>query len=308
MGDVIVKSWMIHMNFLKDNKAIRNCIEILTCKQPNSEPIMIAVAYWGKRVEYLISDNRYYKIVCNLSDGGTNPDVISDLMKKENVEIRKLERLHSKVFITEKSAIVGSSNFSQNGLGLDSCIGTIEAAIETSETLEIMNWFDQIWGRSSKITDKDINKARSMFSVCDEKVFENVKPKPEEPINENELFDGEPIKRNKTRMASSRIVNHYCKNESIDISNRTARRVTAHAANLVWVAAGNSVETAISDKSIFKTMDDVFSRMTSKGIKTQDKVLSLLATLKEEKGFSYEIRYWAEQAYIYLERKLLMDK
>ncbi|MBE8233309.1 MAG: hypothetical protein HAW67_06190 [Endozoicomonadaceae bacterium] len=291
------------MKFIGSNKEIRKYIERNTIYQSGNKPILIAVAYWGQGIESVIDDSRKYQIICNLSDGGTNPKVIEALIEKNNIEIKQLERLHAKAFITEKSAIVGSANFSKNGLGLDECEGTIEVALQTDETKPLIDWFNKQWEAARDISNEDIVEAMTMYDVKKENYFKSLPPKPESDLNEYELFEDEISTKNETRMASEKIAQFYYKIESIE-DTRYAVRIPAHAANLIWVASGKTIKTNIIECRVFKHTSEVIERMMKKRMKTEKKVLPLLDILSKEKIFSRELRYWAGIAYIELNKAI----
>ena len=113
-----------------------------------SKKLDVAVAFWGKGAEGFIPDSgKSIRIVCNLRSGGTNPFVIKSLMKCEGIEIRNLDVLHAKLVLGSKAAILGSANFSANGLnfeGDDELKGWQEAGlrVDAPEQLKTMrDWF-----------------------------------------------------------------------------------------------------------------------------------------------------------------------
>jgi hypothetical protein len=100
----------------------------------SSSQIRAAVAYWGAdAMEQLGIEGlagRDVIIICDLMSGACNPDEIERLQKylgRQRVLMR--DNLHAKVWLTEKGAIVGSSNASANGLGFERAElrGSIEA-------------------------------------------------------------------------------------------------------------------------------------------------------------------------------------
>ncbi|TVO94793.1 phospholipase D family protein [Shewanella algae] len=133
--------------FLKSNSEIKKTLERIAIIQDKGQPILIAVAYWGKGADELLYEDRNYKIICNFTDGGTNPATIDCIQRMENVQIRHLERLHAKVVIGSKYTIVGSANFSENGLGYGSATkaGQYEAAVQIDTEDSFSHWFDELW-------------------------------------------------------------------------------------------------------------------------------------------------------------------
>lgn len=124
-----------------------------------------AVAFWGRGSEKIFENNLNGKIriVCNLSMGGTNPEIISKFIQSDNIEVKQLDNLHAKVYVGEREAIVSSSNASINGLGLEGDdIGWIEAGSVIS-TSSGQAFFDKIWKKSRSIGDEDIKAALQKF-------------------------------------------------------------------------------------------------------------------------------------------------
>lgn len=101
--------------FLNSNKEIFLSIDRTTTSQNPGTPILMAIAYWGKGADEKLESSREYRIICNLTDGGTNPATIDIIRKMKNVKLKHLERLHAKVVIGSKYTIVGSANFSEIG-------------------------------------------------------------------------------------------------------------------------------------------------------------------------------------------------
>ena len=129
-----------------------------------SDSVDIAVAFWGKGAEKLFEKiEKPIRILCNLTSGGTNPEPIEKLYK--NIEIRHLNDLHAKVVIGDKSAIVGSANFSTNGLNIEDgeFDGWQEAGFVTDDEVSLAKmsfWFEQQWNRGQVVDGKLLEKAR----------------------------------------------------------------------------------------------------------------------------------------------------
>lgn len=124
-----------------------------------------AVAFWGRGSERLFENNLNGKIriVCNLSMGGTNPEIISRFIQSDNIEVKQLDNLHAKVYVGECEAIVSSSNASINGLGLEGDdIGWIEAGSVIS-TSSGQVFFDNIWEKSRSIEKEELKTALQKF-------------------------------------------------------------------------------------------------------------------------------------------------
>lgn len=132
------------------------------------EEILAAIAFLGSGAELIFSQpdlKKSVKLICNLRSGATNPSVI-DAIQKKGVLIKQNDKLHAKVLFGNKKALVGSANFSSNGLNLEGneeLSGWEEAGLLTSDINQIKsikNWFDTLWENSRKIEDKDIDEAK----------------------------------------------------------------------------------------------------------------------------------------------------
>lgn len=126
-----------------------------------------AVAFWGHGAESIVHprSGQRIKLICNLESGATNPSVIEALRGKKGVLLKQHDRLHAKVVLGSKRALIGSANFSSNGLNLEGAelSGWQEAGFLTSDLVQIGNirkWFDDLWKKSRKITDSDLDKAK----------------------------------------------------------------------------------------------------------------------------------------------------
>ena len=111
------------------------------------------------------------RIICNLLTGGTNPQAISTLLARRNFEIRHSSILHAKVLLCADRAIVGSANFSANGLHYEGeeLGGWDEAGIETrdpSSLSSIADWFETLWRSSSILSRSDLALAEARWSVA----------------------------------------------------------------------------------------------------------------------------------------------
>lgn len=134
-----------------------------------SRTARLAVAFWGLGAarNLGISERRdCVEIICNLSQGGTNPDEIRSLMGLPQVgcdRILQNDRLHAKVYLFDDLAIVGSSNASTNGLRLEGneLKGWLEAnaVITDADGLAfIRTMFDERF-RGRPITETDLLNA-----------------------------------------------------------------------------------------------------------------------------------------------------
>lgn len=131
----------------------------------SSERVDVAVAFWGEGSDALLAlpGNKPVRVVCNLSSGGTNPEPIAQLLR-QGVNVRQLDDLHAKVVLGTDAALVGSANFSTNGLQLEGpeVAGWSEAGLMTTtgaDLREIAQWFDAEWARACPIEVHDLKRA-----------------------------------------------------------------------------------------------------------------------------------------------------
>jgi hypothetical protein len=124
-----------------------------------------AVAFWGKGAEdkLHLKGKGDYRVICNLSAGGTNPEVIEKLNR---VNIRQCDTLHAKVYIGSNAAIVTSANASINGIGLEGKEQEkwIEAGLLVKSSPELTDWFDKLWEKSRPISDEDLERAKKLWA------------------------------------------------------------------------------------------------------------------------------------------------
>ena len=127
----------------------------------------VAVAFWGTGAETRFPGKnlKNFKIICNLAQGGTNPQVIETLLGR-GAQVRQCDTLHAKVYIGQESAIVASANNSINGLGLQGVeqANWLEAGVKIGASAP-GEWFNTLWDSSSvrPITPADLEAAKKVF-------------------------------------------------------------------------------------------------------------------------------------------------
>lgn len=131
--------------------------------------LAVAVAFWGENAEELFSDwnGKSLRILCNLRTGGTNPSAIEALMNRKNIEVRFLDTLHAKLIVGQEEVIIGSANFSTDGLNHEYdevTSGWHEAGLISAQRPTIrraLEWFDRRWSTAHKIKDVDLREAKA---------------------------------------------------------------------------------------------------------------------------------------------------
>nr|WP_274522953.1 phospholipase D family protein [Ectothiorhodospira haloalkaliphila] len=238
------------------------------------------------------------KIICNLNSGGTNPYVIQKLRSRANVEVRHSDRLHSKITITDQAAVVGSANYSKDGLGFSSEIATgwIEAAFlvssNNSEYATIRSWFWDLWLSCKEISNQDIIKAKECWdgkTNNKENQQGSSKEKVEE-LREQDLFKSRITGNNKIRMASSMIEEEYSK---IDKINKYNVRIPAYVSYLLWTFSGKQMETNIPETPVYFDPQQVLDRAKSKS--NQEQMIFLIDQLANSEIVPNSVRSWAKK-------------
>lgn len=136
----------------------------------NGKDVRCAVAFWGRdAVRELfgteVLDRDDVHVVCDLSMGGTNPETLRALGAPDNSNIRYLDGLHAKVFLSKNGAVVGSANASNNGIGfMGGNAQLLEAgtyfAPDSDGCRRIGGWFAGLSeNRSRQVDDKALDAA-----------------------------------------------------------------------------------------------------------------------------------------------------
>lgn len=135
----------------------------------DASKIDIAVAFWGTGAEnLLIGSGKKIRILCNLTSGGTNPEVIRAL-QEAGVHVRHSPSLHAKVVLGDSHAILGSANMSSNGLSLEGneLAGWQEAGYVVTSAQDLENarsWFSDRWRDGELVSEPLLKKARAAWA------------------------------------------------------------------------------------------------------------------------------------------------
>lgn len=131
----------------------------------HEDPVDMAVAYVGSgAAEQLGGGHKATRILCDLLSGGTNPNEVAKIQALAGVQIRHVDNLHAKVMLAPSYALVGSANFSDNGVGWhDGMPGNlIEAGCRVTDDVQldhIRTWFKRYWELSEEITADLLSQA-----------------------------------------------------------------------------------------------------------------------------------------------------
>ena len=131
--------------------------------------VRCAVAFWGTGSEALLNQatGDQPRIICDVTLGGTSPIALRALGAPENDRLRYVPNLHAKVYISDRGAIVGSANASQNGVGLDGPPSLIEGGVlvapEDDAGGKAVTWFETQWKASKKVDASALALATKRF-------------------------------------------------------------------------------------------------------------------------------------------------
>ncbi len=144
----------------------------------DDQRLSLAIAFWGEGAVDLVSSrpDKDFRLLCNLKSGGSNPYVIREFCElakgsEGRIQILQCDRLHAKVVVGERQALIGSANVSTNGLGLgdQGVAHWLEAGVLTSDESVVggaRNWFDELWSSNGvrPIEDDDIEAAIKIWT------------------------------------------------------------------------------------------------------------------------------------------------
>lgn len=130
---------------------------------------VIAVPFWGKGAVTLLGLDAGHavRVICNLDHPGCNPLVIEEL-RKQKVRVRTHRRLHAKLYATDATAIVGSSNASTNGLTVEGkeAEGWVELNVASGDpgfVASVLAEFESLWDSEETVQVRavDIKRAKA---------------------------------------------------------------------------------------------------------------------------------------------------
>lgn len=157
-------------NFLAGDKVAEEFMRL--AKQ--SKSLDLAVAYWGTgatdRLGLLtpaMEKMPSRRVICNLKCGATNPEEIKKL-QKHGCDVRYLDDLHAKVYLTDSGVIIGSSNASTNGLAQEEdekCLREGNVLLIDQDFIgNIMEpWFNEQWKDAKEIKENDLSEAQRRY-------------------------------------------------------------------------------------------------------------------------------------------------
>lgn len=294
--------------FIGTADGILKALELLSQTHSSVHPICLAVAFWGDGADQLIRTDKRYRVVCNLTAGGTNPGVIRMLWRRPNVELKHLPNLHAKVSLFERGAIVSSANFSKNGLWLEGqcCDGWDEAAYRISSQdagfEEIAQWFAALFERSVPISEEVLLEAETRWTrraplepvVPSAPALHAVSTNPQASVdlNEDDLFERFIKPRNRFRMAAPWLIQIFSKIESV---NKNSCYVPAYVANMIWTQSGKDIATNVPEHRIINRPSVVLDLAIAKSKSHGPRIRALLEAVVRDDITPRSVKHWASE-------------
>ena len=91
---------------------------------------------------------RELKIICQIKTPATNPKLIRQLICECNAEVRVIDDIHAKVYLSEKKGIIGSANFTNTGI--EGKTIEIIKTVSSTERSRLHKWFiEDLWEKSN---------------------------------------------------------------------------------------------------------------------------------------------------------------
>lgn len=127
--------------------------------------VKCAVAYWG---DHGFEDVDNWKIICDIVCGSTSDEVLKKLGAPGNPNLKHIEKLHAKVYLSDRGVVIGSANASAGGLDSD---GRPARLVEAGAFHEVngkvwqqaTDWFDTQFGDASVVDDAALEIAKLAY-------------------------------------------------------------------------------------------------------------------------------------------------
>ena len=131
--------------------------------------VRCAVAFWGNGAAKALFGSRYEqwkkaRVICDLTMGGTNPVELEKLGVPKSRNIRHIEGLHAKVYLSDSGLVVTSANASENGVGFSQRSAKLTEAGSFAKAGSASwqaagAWFEDQWSTAEKITRDELDLA-----------------------------------------------------------------------------------------------------------------------------------------------------
>lgn len=139
----------------------------------SGESLCCAVAFWGSGAKAELLDHRTGKsepkIVCEISMGATSPLELEKMGAPDNHNLRYVEKLHAKVYISDQGVLIGSANASSGGIGFDGlpCGSLLEAGSfhhPGSPVWEsVAKWFEGLYSEAKPVDGTALKRAQDTW-------------------------------------------------------------------------------------------------------------------------------------------------
>lgn len=129
--------------------------------------VKCAVAYWGSH-GFDLGDVKNWKIVCDIVGGSTSPTALTALGAPTNPNLKHYSNLHSKIYLSDRGAVIGSANASAGGLHtMDRSSRMLEAGVYYDSVDSIWRqataWFDQLFESSEAVDEDAVKLAQARY-------------------------------------------------------------------------------------------------------------------------------------------------
>jgi len=134
----------------------------------DAQDVDCAVAFWGvgiKRDLFPRWSTGKIRVVCDISMGATCRAALHELGAPRNANLRVNDGLHSKVYISERGAVIGSPNASENGVGRNGSASgrLLEAGVfcpaGSKAHAEVAQWFNALFNQASMVGQAELLRA-----------------------------------------------------------------------------------------------------------------------------------------------------
>lgn len=284
---------------------IRRTIGDIVGGSDDDRDILLAVAFWGDGAESLLPTGKRYRIICNLSKGGTNPSVIRKLMMYPRIDVKHSPALHAKVLVGPSGCLIGSANFSSSAIGFNSLPTwqEVDVFLPSSDGRfnETQDWFWDQWRNAFPIREPDLRHAEQQWSLR-KRLFDELSDQSSPAVEsigskyvltESDLFKPFITGQNKIRMASTSMeaLFHLLEPDT----DKTMIRIPALVSNILWTFYGQAISTKIPERLEFQLPAHVWERALSEGQPkyNESKIHAFLSLLSTHPDSTAAIRYWA---------------
>lgn len=148
--------------FIKGSETLQAIQDVFETKGD----IYVAVAYWsggaGRRLRRMAGGE--FHIVLDVNAGGTSARELLYLIKKFGEKVRVHPNLHTKIYASQKMAVVGSSNASQPGLHLKPTSRVEASILVTGEAAaSAFEYAKQLFDAAEVASNKHVEICRKKF-------------------------------------------------------------------------------------------------------------------------------------------------